>query len=191
MLATREHRQLAIDAGNLPDFLPDTAQIRNSEWTVQNIPQDLQDRRVEITGPVDRKMVINALNADVKVFMADFEDSFAPAWGEVLAGQQNLKDAVNGTISYTNPESGKHYQLNDDPAVLICRVRGLHLPEKHLLWQGEPIPGCLLDFALYFYHNYKALLEKGSGPYFYIPKLQAYQEAAWWSEVFSFTEDDL
>lgn len=189
LLATREHRQLAIDAGSLPDFLPETAEIRNSEWKVQNIPQDLQDRRVEITGPVERKMVINALNADVKVFMADFEDSFAPAWGEVLAGQQNLKDAVNGTISYTNPESGKHYQLSEDPAVLICRVRGLHLPEKHLLWQGEPIPGCLLDFALYFYHNHKALLEKGSGPYFYIPKLQAYQEAAWWSEVFSFTED--
>lgn len=189
LLATREHRQLAIDAGSLPDFLPDTTEIRNSEWTVQNIPQDLLDRRVEITGPVERKMVINALNADVKVFMADFEDSFAPAWGEVLAGQQNLKDAVNGTISYTNPESGKQYQLNDDPAVLICRVRGLHLPEKHLLWQGEPIPGCLLDFALYFYHNYQQLLEKGSGPYFYIPKLQAYQEAAWWSDVFSYTED--
>ncbi|PSW11027.1 malate synthase A [Photobacterium sanctipauli] len=190
LLASREHRQLAIDAGSLPDFLPETAAIREGSWTIQNIPEDLQDRRVEITGPVDRKMVINALNADVKVFMADFEDSFAPAWDEVLAGQRNLRDAVNGTISYTQPQSGKHYQLDDDPAVLICRVRGLHLPEKHLLWQGEPIPGCLFDFALYFYHNYKQLLEKGSGPYFYLPKLQAHQEAAWWSDVFSYTEDE-
>ncbi|MGR2768213.1 malate synthase A [Photobacterium ganghwense] len=190
LLAARETRQAAIDAGTLPDFLPETAEIRNSEWKIQNIPTDLQDRRVEITGPVERKMVINALNADVKVFMADFEDSFAPAWNEVLDGQRNLRDAVNGTIDYTNPENGKHYQLNDDPAVLICRVRGLHLPEKHLLWQGEAIPGCLFDFALYFYHNYQQLLAKGSGPYFYLPKLQAHQEAAWWSEVFSFTEDE-
>ncbi|MGF1680566.1 malate synthase A [Photobacterium minamisatsumaniensis] len=190
LLATREQRQHTIDAGALPDFLPETAAIRESNWSIQNIPSDLQDRRVEITGPVERKMVINALNADAKIFMADFEDSFAPAWDEVLDGQRNLRDAVNGTISYTHPESGKQYQLGDDPAVLICRVRGLHLPEKHLLWDGEPIPGCLFDFALYFYHNYKQLLEKGSGPYFYLPKLQAYQEAAWWSDVFSFTEDE-
>ncbi len=110
------------------------------DWTIRNIPEDLQDRRVEITGPVDRKMVINALNANVKIFMADFEDSFAPAWDEVLDGQRNLRDAVNGTIAFTNPDTGKEYQLSDDPAVLVCRVRGLHLPEKHLLWQGEPIP---------------------------------------------------
>ncbi|MGF1725106.1 malate synthase A [Photobacterium nomapromontoriensis] len=190
LLAARELRQLAIDAGHLPDFLPDTQAIREGDWSIQNIPADLQDRRLEITGPVERKMVINALNADVKVFMADFEDSFSPMWDEVLDGQRNLRDAVNGTISYTHPETGKQYDLCDDPAVLICRVRGLHLPEKHVHFQGEAIPGCLFDFALYFYHNYKQLLEKGSGPYFYLPKLQAYQEAAWWSDVFSFTEDE-
>lgn len=190
LLSAREERQQKIDAGELPDFLPNTTDIRNGNWRIQNIPTDLQDRRVEITGPVDRKMVINALNANVKVFMADFEDSFAPAWNEVLDGQRNLRDAVNNNISYTNPDNGKEYALNDDPAVLICRVRGLHLPEKHLLWQGEPIPGSLFDFALYFFLNYKQLLEKGSGPYFYLPKLQAYQEAAWWSDVFSFTEDE-
>lgn len=190
LMAARDRRQLAIDAGGLPDFLEDTADIRGGNWTIRNIPEDLQDRRVEITGPVDRKMVINALNANVKVFMADFEDSFAPAWDEVLEGQRNLRDAVNGTIAFTNPDTGKEYQLSEDPAVLICRVRGLHLPEKHLLWQGEPIPGSLFDFALYFYHNYKQLLAKGSGPYFYLPKLQAYQEAAWWSDVFSFAEDE-
>lgn len=143
---------------------------------------------MEITGPVERKMVINALNANVKVFMADFEDSLAPEWNKVIDGQINLRDAVNGTISYTN-EAGKIYQLKPNPALLICRVRGLHLPEKHVTWRGEAIPGSLFDFALYFFHNYKALLEKGSGPYFYLPKTQAWQEAAWWSEVFSFTED--
>ncbi|KLV06009.1 malate synthase [Photobacterium aquae] len=190
LLATREQRQAAIDEGQLPDFLPETASIRQEGWKIQSIPKDLQDRRVEITGPVERKMVINALNADVKVFMADFEDSFSPAWDEVIEGHRNLRDAVNGTISYTQPETGKHYELAEDPAVLICRVRGLHLPEKHLFWQGEPIPGCLMDFALYFFHNHRQLLEKGSGPYFYIPKLQAYQEAAWWSDVFSFAEDE-
>jgi malate synthase len=133
-------------------------------------------------------MVINALNANVKVFMADFEDSLAPDWNKVIDGQINLRDAVNGTISYTN-EAGKIYQLKPNPAVLVCRVRGLHLPEKHVTWRGEAIPGSLFDFALYFFHNYKALLAKGSGPYFYLPKTQAWQEAAWWSDVFSFTED--
>jgi len=189
LLEDRNQRQHQIDKGKLPDFLPETVDIRESEWKIQNIPQDLLDRRVEITGPVDRKMVINALNANVKVFMADFEDSFSPVWDEVLEGQRNLRDAVNGTISYKNPNNGKHYQLESDPAVLICRVRGLHLVEKHLLWEGKPIPGALLDFALYFFLNYQALLEKGSAPYFYLPKLQAYREAAWWSDVFSYTED--
>lgn len=133
-------------------------------------------------------MVINALNANVKVFMADFEDSLAPDWNKVIDGQINLRDAVNGTISYTN-EAGKIYQLKPNPAVLICRVRGLHLPEKHVTWRGEAIPGSLFDFALYFFHNYQALLAKGSGPYFYLPKTQSWQEAAWWSEVFSYAED--
>lgn len=188
LLNTRQDRQRQIDAGQLPDFLQETRSIRESEWTIQGIPTDLQDRRVEITGPTDRKMVINALNANVKVFMADFEDSLAPSWEAVLDGQINLRDAMNGTIQYTNPKTEKVYQLKQDPAVLICRVRGLHLPEKHVLFNGVPIPGALFDFALYFYHNYQTSLKKGSGPYFYLPKLQAYQEAAWWSDVFSFAE---
>ncbi|WP_199828267.1 malate synthase A [Vibrio harveyi] len=189
LLEAREEKQARIDAGELPDFLPETQDIREGSWKILGIPQDLQDRRVEITGPTDRKMVINALNANVKVFMADFEDSMSPAWSKVLDGQINLRDAVNGTISYTNPGNGKHYQLAEDPAVLICRVRGLHLKEKHVTWHGQIIPGALFDFALYFYNNYKALLKKGSGPYFYIPKLQSHHEAKWWSEVFHFTEE--
>ncbi|EJL6394695.1 malate synthase A [Vibrio navarrensis] len=189
LLTAREERQERIDQGELPDFLAQTQDIREGSWKILGIPHDLQDRRVEITGPTDRKMVINALNANVKVFMADFEDSMSPAWEKVLDGQINLRDAVNGTISYTNPDNGKHYQLVENPAVLICRVRGLHLKEKHVTWQGEIIPGALFDFALYFYNNYKALLKKGSGPYFYLPKLQSHHEAKWWSEVFHFTED--
>ncbi len=189
LLAAREEKQAAIDAGELPDFLQDTQDIREGSWKILGIPQDLQDRRVEITGPTDRKMVINALNANVKVFMADFEDSMSPAWDKVLDGQINLRDAVNGDISYTNPVNGKQYQLENDPAVLICRVRGLHLKEKHVTFNDQIIPGALFDFALYFYNNYRALLKKGSGPYFYIPKLQSYKEAQWWSEVFHFTED--
>ncbi|KOO04036.1 malate synthase A [Vibrio nereis] len=189
LLAAREEKQAAIDVGELPDFLEDTQDIREGSWKIQGIPQDLQDRRVEITGPTDRKMVINALNANVKVFMADFEDSMSPAWEKVLDGQINLRDAVNGDISYTNPGNGKQYQLEDDPAVLICRVRGLHLKEKHVTFNDQIIPGALFDFALYFYNNYKALLKKGSGPYFYIPKLQSHKEAQWWSDVFHFTED--
>ncbi|HCG7968658.1 TPA: malate synthase A [Vibrio parahaemolyticus] len=189
LLEAREEKQARIDAGELPNFLPDTQDIREGSWKILGIPQDLQDRRVEITGPTDRKMVINALNANVKVFMADFEDSMSPAWDKVLDGQVNLRDAVNGNISYTNPSNGKHYQLVDDPAVLICRVRGLHLKEKHVTWHGQIIPGALFDFALYFYNNHKALLQKGSGPYFYLPKLQSHHEAKWWSEVFHFTEE--
>ncbi|WP_198515915.1 malate synthase A [Vibrio parahaemolyticus] len=189
LLEAREEKQARIDAGELPDFLPDTQDIREGSWKILGIPQDLQDRRVEITGPTARKMVINALNANVKVFMADFEDSMSPAWDKVLDGQVNLRDAVNGNISYTNPGNGKHYQLVDDPAVLICRVRGLHLKEKHVTWHGQIIPGALFDFALYFYNNHKALLQKGSGPYFYLPKLQSHHEAKWWSEVFHFTEE--
>ncbi|HCE2441794.1 TPA: malate synthase A [Vibrio parahaemolyticus] len=189
LLEAREEKQARIDAGELPDFLPDTQDIREGSWKILGIPQDLQDRRVEITGPTDRKMVINALNANVKVFMADFEDSMSPAWDKALDGQVNLRDAVNGSISYTNSSNGKHYQLVDDPAVLICRVRGLHLKEKHVTWHGQIIPGALFDFALYFYNNHKALLQKGSGPYFYLPKLQSHHEAKWWSEVFHFTEE--
>ncbi|MGC6388441.1 malate synthase A [Ewingella sp. S1.OA.A_B6] len=188
LLQERRVVQQRIDDGYLPDFISETTSIKDKVWSIRGIPADLQDRRVEITGPVERKMVINALNANVKVFMADFEDSLSPDWNKVIEGQINLRDAVNGTISYTN-ESGKIYQLNPAPAVLVCRVRGLHLPEKHVQWKGEAIPGGLFDFALYFFHNYRALLEKGSGPYFYLPKTQSYQEAAWWSQVFSFAED--
>jgi malate synthase len=189
LLKAREERQRDIDNGQLPSFNQDTQDIREGSWKILGIPSDLQDRRVEITGPTDRKMVINALNANVKVFMADFEDSMSPAWTKVLDGQINLRDAVRGTIDYKNPSNGKHYQLTDDPAVLICRVRGLHLKEKHVHFNGEAIPGALFDFALYFYNNYKELLEKGSGPYFYIPKLQSHHEAQWWSQVFHFTEE--
>nr|WP_279162159.1 malate synthase A [Plesiomonas shigelloides] len=188
LLAAREAFQAQIDAGALPDFLPETEHIREKAWTIRGVPADLRDRRVEITGPVERKMIINALNANVKVFMADFEDSLAPAWDKVIQGQINLRDAVDGTIEYRS-EEGKSYRLNAHPAVLICRVRGFHLQEKHMRYQGEPIPGNLFDFALYFFHNHQRLLAKGSGPYFYLPKMQSYHEAAWWSEVFSFAED--
>ncbi|WP_428944908.1 malate synthase A [Pantoea sp. FN060301] len=188
LLAERQRIQADYDAGGLPGFISETDSIKNSAWKIRGIPADLQRRRVEITGPVERKMVINALNANVDVFMADFEDSLAPSWEKVLEGQVNLRDAVKGTITYRN-EAGKVYQLKPDPAVLICRVRGLHLPEKHVTWRNEAIPGSLFDFALYFFHNVDALLAKGSGPYFYLPKTQSWQEAALWGEIFSYTED--
>jgi len=188
LLLAREERQCQIDAGELPNFLEETEDIREGSWKILGIPNDLKDRRVEITGPTDRKMVINALNANVKVFMADFEDSLSPAWDKVLDGQINLRDAVKGSINYSNPSNGKQYQLSSDPAVLICRVRGLHLKEKHVTFEGSIIPGALFDFAVYFFNNYKALLAKGSGPYFYIPKLQSHHEAKWWSDVFHYTE---
>ncbi|QYJ85118.1 malate synthase A [Shewanella mesophila] len=189
LLSSRKAKQELIDAGQLPDFLPQTRAIRDGEWQIRGIPSDLQDRRVEITGPVDRKMIINALNANVKVFMADFEDSLSPSWQKVVEGQINLRDAVRGEIEFTAPETGKHYSLNDDPAVLIARVRGLHLLEKHVEFDGEPIPGALFDFCLYFYHNYRQLLAKSSGPYFYIPKLESHVEARWWAKVFAFVEE--
>jgi malate synthase len=189
LLTKRKQKQTRIDAGELPDFLPETRAIRDGDWTIRGIPEDLTDRRVEITGPVDRKMIINALNANVKVFMADFEDSLAPSWQKVVEGQINLRDAVKGDISFTAPETGKHYALNPDPAVLIARVRGLHLLEKHVLYKGVPVPGGLVDFAMYFYHNYRQLLAKNSGPYFYIPKLESHIEARWWAKVFAFVEE--
>lgn len=188
LLAERQRRQAEFDAGALPDFLPQTTAIRNSPWQVAALPADLQDRRVEITGPVDRKMIINALNADVKVFMADFEDSQTPSWDGVIEGQINLRDANLGTISYTDPQSGKHYELRDDPALLIARVRGLHLWEKHLEVDGAQVPGGLVDFALYFFHNYQTRLQNGSGVYYYVPKLQSHLEAKWWDDIFRYTE---
>ena len=188
LLSARQQRQQQYDQGYLPDFDMETASIRASEWRIQSIPADLEDRRVEITGPPDRKMVINALNANVKVFMADFEDSLSPEWSELMEGQLTLREAVQGTLSYTS-DKGKIYQLGANPAVLMCRVRGLHLSEKHVSCQGEVIPGGLFDFALYFFHNVRPLLAKGSGPYFYLPKTESWQEIAWWREIFSFSED--
>lgn len=189
LLAKRKDRQARIDKGALPDFLPETRAIRDGAWKIRGIPNDLLDRRLEITGPVERKMVINALNANAKVFMADFEDSLAPSWQKVVEGQINLRDAVRGEIEYTAPETGKHYKLGPNPAVLVCRVRGLHLKEKHVEFNGLPISGSLFDFAMYFYHNYRQLLAKGSGPYFYIPKLESHIEARWWAKVFAFVEE--
>jgi malate synthase len=190
LLKTREIVQATIDAGQLPDFDPKTQDIRNGDWKILGVPNDLQDRRVEITGPVDRKMVINALNANVKVFMADFEDAQSPTWEGVIQGQINLKDANLKTISFENPENGKSYKLNDKTAMLIARVRGLHLPEKHVLYEGDVIPGGLMDFGLYFFHNHQIRANAGlEGTYYYVPKLQSYQEAAWWDDVFTFTEN--
>lgn len=189
LLANRKVKQALIDNGQLPDFLPQTKSLRENDWKIRGIPNDLQDRRVEITGPVERKMVINALNANAKVFMADFEDSLAPSWEKIVAGQINLRDAVAGDISYTAADTGKLYTLDDDPAVLICRVRGLHMLEKHVSFAKQAIPASLFDFCIYFYNNYRQLLNKGSGPYFYIPKLESHLEARWWAKVFAFVEE--
>src|SRR5579863_6417990 len=175
LLTQRKVRQKEIDGGKLPDFLPATASIREKEWTVAPIPADLQDRRTEITGPVDRKMVINALNSGASVFMADFEDANSPTWQNNLDGQINLGDAIRGTITFQSPE-GKAYKLNDKIAVLLVRPRGWHLDEKHFLVAGRPISGSLFDFGLFFFHNAKALIEKGSGPYFYLPKMESHLE---------------
>ena len=183
LLERRKTVQQNIDKGHLPDFLPETRAIREGDWEVAPIPHDLQDRRVEITGPVDRKMVINALNSGAKTYMADFEDSHCPTWGGTIEGQINLMDAVDGTISFDSPE-GKHYALNQETAVLIVRPRGWHLIEKHVMVDGRPISGSLFDFALYFFHNAAKLLQKGTGPYFYLPKLESHLEARLWNDIF-------
>ncbi|MGQ9908533.1 MAG: malate synthase A [Candidatus Flexifilum sp.] len=190
LLDRRAARQAAIRAGELPDFLPETAFIRAGDWRVAPIPPDLRDRRVEITGPTDRKMIINALNSGANVFMADFEDANAPTWDNLLDGQINLRDAVRRTITFTN-EAGKRYQLNDSPAVLMVRPRGWHLVEKHLLVDGAPISASLFDFGLYLLHNADALLVRGTGPYFYLPKLESHLEARLWNDVFNFAQDAL
>ena len=190
LLARRRERQAEIDRGVLPQFLPQTAWIRNSDWVAAPIPADLQDRRVEITGPVDRKMIINALNSGASVFMADFEDSNSPTWRNNLDGQTNLRDAVNGTISFLSPE-GKRYEPGARTAVLMVRPRGWHLDEKHFLVDGKPIAGGLFDFGLYFFHNAKALMAKGTGPYFYLPKMESHLEARLWNDVFHFAQREL
>ena len=190
LLATRERRQRQIDGGVLPDFLAETASRRAAEWTVAPIPQDLLDRRVEITGPVERKMLINALNSGANVFMADFEDSNAPTWANNLEGQVNLRDAVRRTISFDSPE-GKHYALAERTAVLFVRPRGWHLGEKHLLVHGQVMSGALFDFGLFFWHNAAELVARGTGPYFYLPKMQSHLEARLWNDVFNHAQDAL
>ncbi|MFY4774263.1 malate synthase A [Metabacillus sp. RGM 3146] len=189
LLEQRKIRQQEIDEGKLPDFLKETEEIRNSDWTVSELPQDLLDRRVEITGPVDRKMIINALNSGANVFMADFEDATTPLWSNLLDGQKNLKDAVRKTISLK--QNDKVYELKEKTAVLKVRPRGWHLEEKHVLVDGKRMSGSLFDFGLYFFHNAKQLMADGSGPYFYLPKLESHKEARLWKEVFCFAEDEL
>jgi malate synthase len=191
LLEERKQQQLLFDAGILPNFPLETKNIRENEWLAATTPEDLLDRRVEITGPVDRKMVINAMNSGAKTFMADFEDSTSPTWTNLMNGQQNLKDAVNKTIELEDTAKNKKYSLKDKTAVLIVRPRGLHLQEKHLLIDNQEASGSLVDFGLYAFHNFKQLLANGTAPYYYIPKLEHYLEARWWNEVIDFTEDYL
>jgi malate synthase len=190
LLALRAKRQAAFDAGTLPDFLPETRAIREGDWTCAPIPPDIVDRRVEITGPVDRKMVINALNSGASVYMGDFEDANTPKWDNNIQGHLNLRDAIRRKIDYTSPE-GKAYRLNAKTAVLFVRPRGWHLPEKHVRIDGSPISGGIFDFALYFFHNAKELLARGSGPYFYLPKLESHHEARLWNDIFMMAQDEL
>jgi malate synthase len=191
LLALRAERSKKIASGASFDFLPETRGVREAPWTVAPLPADIWDRRVEITGPVDRKMIINALNSGARVFMADFEDSSAPSWTNMVQGQINLFDAVRREITYVAPETGKTYTLGDKVATLFVRPRGLHLPEKHVTFDGEPIPGSLFDFGLFFFHNAKAQLARGTGPYFYLPKLESHLEARWWNDVFVFAQERL
>lgn len=191
LLEKRVETQTKLDNGWKPDFLVETENVRTSDWRVAPLPNDLLDRRVEITGPVDRKMIINALNSGAKVFMADFEDSNAPSWENIADGQVNLYDAVRKTISFENKVKGKTYQLNHRVATLMVRPRGLHLMEKHLTVDGQSVSGSLVDFGLYFFNNAKELLKNGSGPYFYLPKLEHHLEARWWNDVFVFAQEYL
>ncbi len=190
LLALRAQRQKEFDAGKLPDFLPQTRSVREGDWTCAAVPADILDRRVEITGPVDRKMVINALNSGASVFMADFEDANTPRWDNNLQGHINLRDAIRRRINYVSPE-GKSYRLNDKLATLFVRPRGWHLPEKHVMVDGLPIAGGIFDFALYLFHNAKELVARGSGPYFYLPKIESHLEARLWNDIFVMAQDEL
>ncbi len=190
LMAQRAGRQAGFDAGKLPDFLPETKSVREGQWTIGTVPADLQDRRVEITGPTDRKMVINALNCGANVFMADFEDSNAPTWANMIEGQINMRDAIKRTITFQSPE-GKQYQLDDKTATLLVRPRGWHLLEHHLLVDGEPVSGAIFDFALYFFHNAKEALAHNTGPYFYLPKLESHLEARLWNDIFVAAQREL
>ncbi len=191
LLAARMARQAQFDAGEKPDFLAETQAVRDAEWAVAPIPADLCDRRVEITGPTDRKMIINALNSGAKVFMADFEDATSPTWRNVVEGQVNLKDRWAGRLDFTDPSSGKAYALNEQPAVLMVRPRGWHLPERHIRVDGEVVSGSLVDFGLYFFHNARAQIAQGTAPYFYLPKLESYLEARLWNDVFVASQEAL
>jgi len=191
LLEKRAERQERINAGEMPDFLPETKDLREGDWKIAPIPDDLQDRRVELTGPPDRKMTINALNSGASCWMADFEDANCPTWHNMLESQLNMKEAIEGTISFDDPDSGKHYQLHDDTAVILARPRGWHLFEKHMLVDGEQVPGGLFDFGLYFFHNARTLLDNGSGPYFYLPKMESHLEARLWNDVFELAQDEL
>ena len=191
LLEARLEQQERFDAGELPDFPQDTRDLRAADWTVAPIPRDLQDRRVEITGPTNAKMVINALNSGAKVFMADFEDATSPTWNELVQGQMNLRDYWQNRLDYTDPATGKHYAVGERPAVLMVRPRGLHLDERHVTIDGNQVSGALFDFAIYLWHNARPSLARGSGPYFYLPKLENRHEAALWSDIFTIAERKL
>jgi malate synthase len=191
LLAARTRRQALLDAGALPEFLDTTAEVRAGDWRIAPVPADLADRRVEITGPIDRKMIINALNAPVRCFMADFEDSCAPTWENIIRGQVNLADAVRRTITFEDQATGRIYRLGQHTATLIVRPRGWHLPEKHVRINGEPVSGALFDFALFLANNHEALARAGTGPYFYLPKIEGHLEARLWNEVFVAAQDAL
>ncbi len=190
LLEARARRRERLRGGALLDFLPDTREIREGDWTVEPVPPDMQQRWVEITGPTDRKMVINALNSGADGFMADFEDANAPTWRNMVEGQRNLRDAIEGTISYRDSD-GKHYELAEDTGTLLVRPRGWHLPERHLLVDSEPVAGAFFDFGLYMFHSARRLLRAGSGPYFYLPKMESHLEARLWNDVFGFAQDCL
>jgi malate synthase len=190
LLQKRVERAAELAAGTKPDFLPETQHIRDGDWTVAPVPADMQDRRVEITGPVDRKMIINALNSGAKCFMADFEDSNTPTWENTLEGQVNLRDAVARTIEFSQA-GGKHYRLNPEIATLIVRPRGWHMVEKHVLIDGQPASASIFDFGLYFFHNHAELKRQGTGPYFYLPKMESHLEARLWNDVFVMAQDEL
>ena len=190
LLARRAVRQTEFDAGTLPDFLPETRAVREGSWTCAPVRADIQDRRVEITGPVDRKMIVNALNSGASVFMADFEDANTPKWDNNIQGHINLRDAIRRRIDFTSPE-GKAYKLGEKTATLFVRPRGWHLPEKHVTVDGQPISGGVFDFAMYFFHNAKELVARGGGPYFYLPKLESHLEARLWNDIFVMAQDDV
>ncbi len=190
LLARRVERQAELDAGVLPTFLTETEAVRKGTWQVAQAPADLENRRVEITGPAERKMMINALNSGAQIFMADLEDALSPTWENVVQGQINLMDAARRTIRFVSPE-GKVYRLNGTTATLLVRPRGWHLPEKHVIVDGRPISASLFDFGLYFFHNARETVDQGSGPYFYLPKLESHLEARLWNDVFNFAQDAL